>query len=141
MPKLIRDGQVVSEDAGSTYLNLEQLNAGEVGDTVVLQPGESPDQISVELASLATIAVNFPVLSDGRGFSYARELRELGFQGEVRAVGAFIRDQLFFLKRCGFNAFQLEDESQLDDCLASFSDFTEVYQAGVDQPEPLFRRR
>lgn len=140
MPKLIRDGQVVTAEAAN-YLTLEQLNAGETGDRVILEPGQSPDQISVDLASLTAVAVNFPVFTDGRGFSYARELRELGYEGEIRAVGAFIRDQLFFLQRCGFNAYQLEDESQLDAALASLSDFSEVYQAAIDQPEPLFKRR
>ena len=53
----------------------------------------------------------------------------------------FIRDQLYFLKRCGFNAFQLTDETQLEGALCSLNEFSEHYQAASDEPEPLFRRR
>ena len=87
------------------------------------------------------MVVNFPVFTDGRGFSYGRELRERGYQGELRAAGHFIRDQLTYLSRCGFDAFQMADESQLEDALASLDDFSESYQAAIDQPLPLFRRR
>ena len=140
MPKLIRDGVATSEPE-LNLLSLEQLNDGQSGDGLVLEPGESPDQIAKELSSLDVIAINFPVFVDGRGFSYARELRELGFTGEIRAVGAFSRDQLFFLQRCGFNVFQLENESEVESAVASLKDFSEVYQAAIDQPEPLFSRR
>ena len=85
--------------------------------------------------------VNFPVFTDGRGFSYARELRERGLRGELRAGGHFIRDQLTYLQRCGFNAFQMADEAELEAALASLADFSEHYQASIDQPLPLFRRR
>ena len=69
------------------------------------------------------------------------QLRERGFTGELRAVGDFIRDQLHYLNRCGFNAFQLADEAQLVGALSSLDAFTEHYQAASDQPQPLFRRR
>ncbi len=140
---LIRDGEVVEDDWEGPLLSLEELNAGVDGNYLglVLQPGEDPTQIEVELSRLALIAINFPVLTDGRGFSYARALRERGYGGEIRATGAFTRDQLFYLKRCGFNAFQLADESQLEQSLASLDDFSEVYQSSVEQPLPLFKRR
>ena len=56
-------------------------------------------------------------------------------------MGNFIRDQLTYLVRCGFDAFQMEDEAGLEEALASLRDFTESYQASIDQPQPLFRRR
>ncbi len=140
MARLIRDGRVVHEEP-APFLSLEELNAGQPGERLLLQPGESPCRIGVELRRLSAIAVNFPVLTDGRGFSCARELRERGYRGELRAVGHFIRDQMFYLKRCGFNAFQPADDSGLEQALASLGDFSESYQAGIDQPRPLFRRR
>jgi uncharacterized protein (DUF934 family) len=93
------------------------------------------------LDDLALVVINFPVFTDGRGFSYARELRERGFKGELRASGNFIRDQLTYLRRCGFNAFSMADDAQLASALDSLSDFSESYQAAPDQPLPLFRRR
>ncbi len=140
--ELIRDGQVVSDDS-PVPPGLEEYNQ-RGGNAVILEPGETPDLIQGDLASLDYIAINFPVFADGRGFSYARELRELGYVGELRAVGYFMRDQLFYMQRCGFNAFQFaadqQQSAELEACLASLKDFSEVYQASVDQPQPLFQR-
>ena len=52
------------------------------------------------------IAVNFPKFTDGRGYSTARLLRErYDYDGELRAIGDVVRDQFFYLKRGGFDAF------------------------------------
>lgn len=98
--------------------------------------------ITEAIVSSPVIAVEFPTFVDGRGFSIARLFRErFGFQGELRAVGYIIRDQLCYLTRCGFNAFELSDEEDLSTALASIKDFTEFYQSSVTQPQPLFVRR
>ena len=106
-----------------------------------LEPGQAPAPLFDALDDIPLILINFPAFMDGRGFSYARELRERGYTGELRAVGHFIRDQLTYLARCGFNAFQMADDSQLEDALHSLDDLSEYYQAATDQPLPLFRRR
>ena len=51
-----------------------------------------------------------------------------------------MRDQLSYLKRCGFNAFALEG-FDLQQALDSLEDFSAGYQASSDQPEPLFNKR
>ncbi|MEX1665869.1 DUF934 domain-containing protein [Zhongshania arctica] len=108
---------------------------------VFLANDESPKALAAEIQDFDVIAVDFPKFADGRGFSYGRELREqLGYQGELRAIGDFIRDQLYFLSRCGFNSFALEN-NDLEESLASFQDFSESYQPSIDQRLPLFRRR
>jgi len=144
MPNLIRDGRIVSDDWRGALLRPEELHAatdreGPLG--VLLEPDQPPSAIGADLHRLALVAINFPVFTDGRGFSYARELRERGFKGEIRAVGHFIRDQLHYLKRCGFNAFQFEEGEKLEEALASLDDFSEAYQADAERGEPLFRRR
>jgi uncharacterized protein (DUF934 family) len=152
MPDIIKDGRVTGDTwQGGELLTPEEVNAsGALTETapgkseplgVVLEPDQPPSLLEGDLNRLDLVAINFPVFTDGRCFSYARELRELGYAGEIRATGHFIRDQLFFLKRCGFTAFQFEDESGLEECLRSLADFSDSYQAAVDQPEPLFRRR
>ena len=79
---------------------------------------------------------------DGRGFSSARLLRErYNYSGEIRAVGGFIRDQIYLLNRCGFNAFKFDDASDLNESVKSLEDFSETYQVSSDQKDPLFRRR
>ena len=93
------------------------------------------------LAALPLIAVNFPVFTDGRGFSIARILRERAqFHGELRAIGYVLRDQLCFMKRCGFTSFDLPEGKDLAAAIESLDDFTEYYQGAVDVAEPLFRR-
>ncbi len=92
------------------------------------------------LNDIALIAINFPTHTDGRGFSTARLLRERhGYKGELRAIGAFLRDQLYYLERCGFDAFALTDKGTLEDALRYFSIFPTHYQNTADQP--LFKRQ
>ena len=75
-----------------------------------LAPDEGPEAVAQDLARFALIAVEFPVFTDGRGYSTARLLRErYGFKGELRAIGDVLRDQLLYLQRCGFNSFALRD--------------------------------
>jgi uncharacterized protein (DUF934 family) len=154
MPRLISKGRIVEDDwlpadpdghpSGSgQVLSLDQwlARADQAGCAVQLEPGQAPTPLFEQLDTIPLIVINFPVFTDGRGFSYGRDLRERGFRGELRACGHFIRDQLSYLQRCGFDAFQMADESLLEDSLASLADFSVSYQAGIDQPLPLFRRR
>lgn len=112
------------------------------GDVTVCLPSDTgPEAILDDLPKLSLIAIDFPSFADGRGFSYARELRQRhGFSGDIRAVGGFMRDQLNYLERCGFSSYALRD-SDLESALDSFDDFTESYQADVQQSKPLFMRR
>ncbi|MEZ5503085.1 MAG: DUF934 domain-containing protein [Halioglobus sp.] len=154
MPRLIKRG-VITEDpwlpanpaadtaAPGHICTLEQWQrlVEKSGSAVQLEPGQEPLPLFDDLAKILLVVINFPVFTDGRGFSYGRDLREHGYTGELRAAGYFIRDQLTYLSRCGFDAFQLTDESGLEAALDSFQDFSEHYQAAIDQPLPLFRRR
>lgn len=117
-------------------LDLESGNLG-----LWLDSEDAADEVGFTAKDFPIIAINFPTFADGRGFSLAGQLRgHYGYKSELRAIGGAIRDQLFYLKRCGFNAFDLGAESNPEDALASLSDFSETYQAATDQPQPLFRR-
>ena len=147
MGKIIKDGAVVDDPWRGIILDLvtfnEHVASGASLDdvAVVLEPDQPPSELDVDLNQIPLIAINFPVFTDGRGFSYARELRDRGYQGEVRAVGAFIRDQLAYLRRCGFNAFDFDENVKLEAALKSFDDFSDHYQGDIVNREPLFRRR
>lgn len=109
---------------------------------VWLSPGEDPAAIAGDLPLFGVVAVNFPKFTDGRGYSIARLLRErYGYKGELRAIGDVFRDQLFFLASCGFNAFALREGENPEEALSAFDDFSDAYQASVERPLPLFRRR
>ncbi len=120
----------------------EQLlaRAGRLG--VWLSGDQDPAEIAGDLQHFEVVAVDFPKFTNGRGYSVGRLLRERhGWRGELRAVGDIQRDQLSYLARCGFDAFDLRDADDSAAALAAFDDFSESYQACVDQPVPLFRRR
>ncbi len=164
MPKLIKDGQLSQDEWQSINeesFSFSQLDEGKwilplglyeqaiehgFADLERLAIGLSSNQdiLSVKgyVKHLPMIALNFDAFADGRSFSQARVLRDqLDFTGEVRAAGAFIQDQLYYLSRCGVNTFVLPDDANIDSALTSLSDFSNAYQAACDEPQPLFRRR
>ena len=95
-----------------------------------------------DIARLALIAIEFPRFTDGRGYSIARLLRDRhGFRGELRAVGWVLRDQLYYMERCGFTSFELKPGKPLESALEAFGELTVKYQAATDDPRPLYRRR
>jgi len=109
---------------------------------VWLAPDSEPADIAADFDQLALIAVDFPVFRDGRGFSIGRLLRErYGYQGELRAIGDVLRDQLRFHERCGFDAYAVRADKDIHDALKAFTEFTVQYQGAFDEPSPLFRRR
>ena len=97
---------------------------------VRLAPAESVESLSDVLPQLALIAVEFPGVGEGRGFSYGRLLRDrLKFTGELRAVGGGVKqDKIFLLARCGFESFELPPEEKADEALAALRRYDVVYQ-------------
>lgn len=120
----------------------EQLvaRAGRLG--VWLSGEDEPADIAPDLQHFDVVAVHFASFTDGRGYSIARLLRSrYGWRGELRAIGDVQRDQLFYLTRCGFDSFELRQGEDVEAALAAFDDFSEAYQASIERPLPLFRRR
>jgi uncharacterized protein (DUF934 family) len=109
------------------------LWAGRLG--VKIAPADRIETLVPDLKRLSLVAIEFPGPSEGRGYSQARLLRErFGFTGEIRAVGYVKRDQIFFLARCGFDAFELSPGVDPAGALAAFEDFKVAYQqAAADQ--------
>jgi len=163
MPKqsIIKNGKldqdnwtVVSKDAATLpagenlllplnlWLNEKDRLASRNDIGVWLDSDQIPSsEFSEHLNKLPIVAINFPVFTDGRGFSIARLLRDrFQFRGELRAIGYVLRDQLCMMARCGFNSFVLPESTNVEEALDSLNDFTEFYQAATDQPLPLFRR-
>ena len=105
-------------------------------------PAETIEDLREDLALLSMVVIEMNPFTDGRSFTQIRALREhLGFRGEIRVLGDFLRDQMFFLHRLGANAFEFAHGTDLKDRLKAFEEFTVTYQASSDQPQPLFRRR
>lgn len=118
MATLIKGRRVVRENPSSPK-----------GEVVRLEPTDDPAAVADRLARAARVEVNFPKFADGRGYSIARLLRERhGYRGELRAVGQVARDNLYFMERCGFDAFLLRDGEDPHEALRGFEDFTVAYQ-------------
>lgn len=115
-----------------------------LGTEIGVLVGDDDDltEVAAHLPLTGPIAVHFPRFTNGRGYSIARLLRgRYGYRGELRAVGDIMRDQLFYLRRVGFDAFELRADQACEQALHAFEDFTQPYQASSDEPLPLFRRR
>lgn len=159
---IIKDGRIVADDwrhladdeslAGprvtvsySRWLAEKERLRKEGIEVGVRLSGDDPIEVlaeSEDLSRFPLIVIEFPQMSDGRGFSLARLLRErYGYRGEIRARGDFIRDQMFFLSRVGVNAFECGQDQDLESLLPALSEFTVRYQAAADEPQPLYRRR
>lgn len=142
---IIDDWRTIDEDptgaSGAVILPLARWHAerdkwwassGRVG--VRIGPADRVELLRADLPRLSLIAIEFPTPSEGRGYSQARVLRDrLNFTGEVRAVGHVKRDQIFFMARCGIDAYELAPGVNPQTVLAAFDDFDVAYQPATVQ--------
>ncbi|CAB3842339.1 MULTISPECIES: DUF934 domain-containing protein [Achromobacter] len=106
----------------------------------------SPDADLTDLADadgvlhpegIAFIAVDFPVYTDGRGYSLAQLLRtRYQWQGELRAVGDVMIDTIHYQARVGFDSFLVKPGHDPHKALAAFKTFTVHYQKTYRVPTP-----
>lgn len=102
----------------------------------------APQEIAGDLARFALIVLNFPKFTDGRAYSQARLLRtRFAYRGELRAEGEVLRDQLLFMKRCGFNSFVVGERAVKEDWAKAFGEFDVFYQQAPDGRPWVMRQR
>lgn len=107
-----------------------------------LTADQPPAIIEDDLTRFQIVALEFPAFKDGRAYSYARLLRErYGYKGEIRAVGDVLYDQLSFMRRVGFDSFEIADDAPLEDWLKAFEEISVVYQRAVDEKKPALEAR
>jgi uncharacterized protein (DUF934 family) len=107
----------------------EKLSQHQERIGIRLSPADTVEEIAGDLKAIKSIALDFAVFTDGRSFSQARLLRDqYKFEGEIRAMGNYMSDQIFYLSRVGVNAFQLENSDELDLALSMLNDFSVSYQ-------------
>ncbi|SMY07857.1 DUF934 domain-containing protein [Flavimaricola marinus] len=83
---------------------------GRLPAAVLVAPGDDPAAMAGRLEGVDMIVAEFPSFADGRGFTHARSLRELGFTGRLRAKGHVIADQYAMARRSGFDEVEISDE-------------------------------
>lgn len=145
MPLLV-DREVSVEQDSIQFIPFREyleLSEGERAKTraVLVNGDDSIEQLLVAATTFDAIAVEFPVVRDGRGFSIARELRVAGFTGQIRAVGETSRDKLALFERCGINAVEIKDDSFKPEYLNAYTEMSVRYQGAVDDPRPIYRQK
>ena len=135
----VEDGDALPE--GAIVVSLKRFQAER--DTLMarnaplgvrLTPDQSPETLGADLHHFAVVALEFPKFKDGRGYSWARQLRtRLGYQGEIRAVGDVLRDQWLFMSRVGIDAFEVRPGTRIEDFRAALAEQTVFYQPATDR--------
>lgn len=118
-----------------------RMQAGEIGILVAThEPIEALVAAFPDLNVLPLIAVFVERFADGRNFTLGNWIRtRYGFKNELRAVGDVLRDQLFFLKRSGYDSYLIRADRNATEAMASLNDFTQPYQGGANDV-PVWRR-
>lgn len=109
---------------------------------ILLKSDQSPTAIAEDLDRFAVIALEFPKFTDGRAYSSARLLRErYRYAGELRAVGNVLRDQLLFMHRCGFDAFEVARPDAVHAFARALAEVTVFYQPAADHRRSVLALR
>lgn len=108
---------------------------------VLLAPDADPTVLAdaagrIDPQGLAFLAIDFPVYTDGRGYSIAQILRgELGWRGELRATGDVMIDTIYYQARCGFDSFAVKPGHDPQKALDALATFSVVYQDAYPKPQ------
>lgn len=132
-----RDDEPMEQPAVTLDAFLDQSNA----TAVRLEPDEDARLLIPHLDRLALVEVAFPKFRDGRGYSAGRILREAGYEGELRAQGDVLVDQIPLMRRCGFDSFAPESPVNEEVVAASLARYDHVYQAAADGVAPVWKLR
>lgn len=112
---------------------------GDIG--VWLSPNDDLIEVAKSFGSWPLVAIDFPKFTDGRGYSIAWRLRNhYKYDGELRAIGNVLVDQIFFMLRVGFDTLALDPKVSATTAESHLTPFPDTYQGSTDNPEPLFRR-
>ena len=110
---------------------------------VRLRSDQPPSLIADDLEHFGVVALEFPEFKDGRGFTYARTLRQRHkYKGEVRATGTILRDQYMFLDRCGVDALEVDSPDDVAAWADAMAEISVWLQPAADgrQSAPALRR-
>ena len=111
------------------------------GNPKVLQLANDADPLAIAvcLQDIERIDLHFPKFTDGRAYSQAFLLRRrMGFQGEIRATGDVLIDQLVQMQRMGFSSAVLREGVDASAAQRQFDRFAAFYQGDAVHPAPHF---
>jgi len=132
-----RDDEPADEPAVTLDAFFEQPDAV----SVRIEGGDDVRRLGPVLAQVKLVEVDFPRFRDGRGYSSARILREMGYKGELKAVGDVLVDQLLFMRRCGFDSFAPNQPIDPTVAKRALEEYDFVYQQAADGRIPVWKLR
>lgn len=107
----------------------------------VLRLANDVDPTTCTLDGVTRVELHFPKFADGRAYSQAVMLRRrLGFQGDIRAVGDVLIDQVQQMSRTGFSSAELRADQSIEKARAQLQRFQDFYQGDALQSQPRFAR-
>jgi uncharacterized protein (DUF934 family) len=123
-------------------LNILSVQEHEAAAPVrVLQLANDANPLEVSLEGIDRVELVFPRFTDGRAFSQALLIRRRRrFQGDIRATGDVLIDQLVQMQRSGFSSAVLREDKDPADAQRQFERYAAYYQGDVTEPRPLFAR-
>jgi uncharacterized protein (DUF934 family) len=110
MSVIITDSGFGIDDFKGEFVALTELPISDPIQGVDIQPSDKVESLSNRLADIPLIRIAFPSFSDGRGFTLARRLRQMGYAGRLRAFGHILADQYTMVRRAGFDEVQISDD-------------------------------
>ena len=112
MTVIVTDTGFEAEDWTADFIALEDLAANDASPALAvdLASDAEPADLDGRLDAIDLIRIDFPSFADGRGFTIARQLRRMGFNGRLRAKGHVIADQYAMARRSGFDEVEISEE-------------------------------
>ncbi len=99
---------------------------------VRLDSSDAAEIIADDLEHFGIVVLNFPAFTDGRAYSQARLIRDrFGFGGEIRATGDVLYDQLQMMHRCGFDAFEVRKDHDVEGFIDALNEVDIFYQGAA----------
>jgi len=133
---------VASELTPVALAALAEASTGNQPLAVRIEPGEDVRVLAPVIDRLALVELSFPKYRDGRNYSSARILRdELGYRGELRAVGDVLVDQVHYMRRCGFDSLALADGVSVEAAERALARYAHAYQVASDSAVPVWKQR
>ncbi|MFP4893370.1 DUF934 domain-containing protein [Paraburkholderia sp. EG304] len=113
-------------------------HAADAAAPVLALPNDAdPLAHAADISAAARVELHFPTFTDGRAYSQAYLVRRrLGFNGDLRATGEVLVDQLMQMERMGFSSAVLDETVAVEDAQRQLERFTGFYQGDVVREAP-----
>ncbi len=109
MTVIVKDTGFGPDDWTLGYIAMGDMSASSPSAHAVDVPSDAdPELLRFLLDQVDLIRIDFPSFADGRGFTIARRLRLMNYQGRLRAKGHVIADQYAMARRSGFDEVEID---------------------------------